>query len=56
MVVVSSSIGVIWGAGSTSIGTTKGALCGRGEISIESFPGPGDEDGIGGVVVLSIQC
>jgi hypothetical protein len=31
----------------------KGALCGRGEISIESKPGPGDDEGNGGVVVVS---
>ena len=31
----------------------NGALCGRGDISIESFPGPGDDDGRGGVVVCS---
>ena len=28
--------------------TLKGALCGKGEMSIESFPG--DDAGIGGVV------
>jgi len=33
--------------------TEKGTLCGSGDISIESFPGPGDDDGRGGVVVLS---
>ncbi len=30
-----------------------GTLCGRGEISIESFPGPGEEEGSGGVVTFS---
>ena len=31
----------------------NGALCGRGDMSIESLTGPGDEEGRGGVVVLS---
>lgn len=38
---------------STSVVTTKGALCGRGDISIDSLQGPGEEDGGGGVVVKS---
>ena len=33
----------------------KGALCGSGDMSIGSFPGPGDEDGTGGVVELSVE-
>ena len=33
----------------------NGILWGRGDISIESLHGPGEEDGIGGVVVLSVQ-
>ena len=40
-----------------SISTLKlenGALCGSGDMSIESLPGPGDEDGRGGVVVCSM--
>ena len=49
----SSSIGVIWGVGSICVVTTNGALWGRGEISIESLPGPGEEDGMGGVTALS---
>ena len=28
----------------------KGALCGKGDMSIESMLGPGDEEGTGGVV------
>lgn len=32
----------------------KGALCGSGDISMGSFPGPGEDDGIGGVVELSV--
>ncbi len=52
---VSSSIGVICGVGSIWVVTTKGALWGRGDISIVSFPGPGEDDGIGGVVVPSAQ-
>lgn len=45
------------GGDSTSIRVTteKGALWGRGEMSIESIPGPGDEDGKGGVVVVSAR-
>lgn len=31
----------------------KGALCGSGDISMGSFPGPGEDDGTGGVVELS---
>ena len=31
----------------------KGALWGKGDISIGSMPGAGDDDGIGGVVVPS---
>lgn len=30
----------------------KGILCGRGEISIESLVGAGDDDGTGGVVTV----
>ena len=32
----------------------KGALCGSGDISMGSFAGPGEDDGIGGVVELSV--
>lgn len=32
---------------------TKGALCGKGDISMESFPGAGEEEGSGGVVTHS---
>jgi hypothetical protein len=31
----------------------KGALCGRGEMSMESGAKPGEEEGIGGVVTPS---
>jgi hypothetical protein len=31
----------------------KGALCGKGEASMASGPAPGDDEGIGGVVVPS---
>lgn len=37
----------------TSICAQCGCLCGRGEISIRSFIGPGEDDGRGGVVTLS---
>lgn len=32
----------------------NGALCGNGDISMESFPGPGEEEERGGVVARSI--
>lgn len=38
----------------TSTCTKCGCLCGRGEMSIRSFSGPGDDDGRGGVVTLSV--
>ena len=31
----------------------KGALCGSGDVSMESIPGPGEDDGGGGVVTHS---
>ena len=34
---------------------TKGTLCGRGEISIESLHGLGEDDSSGGVTILSKQ-
>jgi hypothetical protein len=34
----------------------KGALCGRGEMSMHSFIGPGEDEGRGGVVVFSAEC
>jgi hypothetical protein len=34
----------------------KGVLCGRGEMSMHSFIGPGEDDGRGGVVVFSAEC
>ena len=37
----------------TRLMTAYGALWGRGEMSIESVPVPGDEEGRGGVVVPS---
>lgn len=30
--------------------TWYAALCGNGDMSMESLPGPGDDDGRGGVV------
>ena len=53
---VTSSIGDVSGVGSTRFVTTKGALWGSGEISIESFPGPGEEEGSGGVLARSVPC
>jgi hypothetical protein len=38
----------------TSICAQRGCLWGRGEISMRSFMGPGEDDGRGGVVTLSI--
>ncbi len=52
---MTSSIGDVSGVGSTRVVTMKGALCGSGDISIESFPGPGEEEGRGGVLARSIQ-
>lgn len=31
-----------------------GALWGSGDMSMESFPGPGEEEGIGGVLTHSV--
>ena len=53
---VTSSIGDVSGVESTRVVTTKGALWGSGDISIESFPGPGEEEGSGGVLARSILC
>ena len=55
---VVSSIGVPAGVGDAiSICEEKyGCLWGRGEISILSFNGPGEEEGNGGVVTESISC
>lgn len=39
---------------STSAATTKGALWGSGERSMDSFIGPGEEEGRGGVVTHSV--
>ena len=41
-----------FGVGSMRDSTTKGALCGRGDISIESTS-PGEEEGGGGVRAVS---
>jgi hypothetical protein len=38
-----------------SVCAKKGVLCGRGEMSMHSFNGPGDDDGRGGVVVFSAR-
>lgn len=38
---------------SISVVTAKGALWGRGDMSIESLAGPGDDEGNGGVVIDS---
>ena len=49
---VTSSSGVVIGVGSRVV-TTKGALWGSGDISIESLIGPGEEEGSGGVLARS---
>lgn len=49
-----SSVNVSIGVGSTCVSTTKGVLCGRGDMSIDSYRGPGEEEGGGGVVTLSV--
>jgi hypothetical protein len=52
---VTSSSGVDLGVGDwTSICAKYGCLCGSGEMSIRSFSPPGEEDGRGGVRVLSV--
>lgn len=53
---ISSSTGVETGVGdATSICKEYAALWGRGDISISSVMGPGDDDGNGGVVMESIE-
>lgn len=52
-----NSSGVVSGVGdctSIRVKTLNGALCGSGDMSIESFPGPGEDEGIGGVVMPSV--
>lgn len=53
---ITSSIGDASGVGSTWVVTMKGALWGSGDISIESIPGPGEEEGSGGVLARSVPC
>lgn len=53
---MSSSSGVGSGVGDTMLICARrenGALCGSGEMSIDSLPNPGEEDSIGGVVTPS---
>ena len=47
-------MGEINGVGSTWVVTTKGTLWGSGDISIDSFPGPGEDEGSGGVLARSV--
>ena len=53
-----SSSGVGWGVGDWTwiCATWYGCLWGRGETSIRSCIGPGEEDGRGGVVTDSAKC
>lgn len=52
---VSKMLGVWPGVGDcNSIAAKYGCLCGKGEMSILSSSGPGEEDGIGGVVTQSV--
>jgi len=54
---ITISSGVWPGVGDwTSICAKYGCLWGRGEMSIRSFNGPGEEDGRGGVVTHSAYC
>lgn len=53
---VTSSIGDVSGVGSIRFVATKGALWGSGDISIDSFAGPGEEEGSGGVLAPSVAC
>jgi len=48
-----SFVGVSKGFGSVCVCTTKGALWGRGDMSIDPYRGPGEEEGGGGVVTFS---
>ena len=53
---MSSDTDVVSGVGEgmlTSVMKENGALWGRGEMSMESGPKPGDDEGIGGVVTPS---
>lgn len=50
----SSMVGVNIGVGdATSTCMQKGILCGRGDTSMSSVVGPGDDEGRGGVVTKS---
>lgn len=39
--------------GALAVLAAKEGLCGRGDMSIASGTGPGEEEGIGGVILLS---
>lgn len=53
---LSMSTGVERGVGEvTSIWLQKGALCGRGDMSISSLSWPGEDDGRGGVVTHAAE-
>lgn len=55
---MTSSAVELWAMGESSpmrVAVEKGALCGRGEMSIGSLPGPGEDEGRGGVVMLSVS-
>lgn len=55
--IVTSSSGVDFGVGDwTSICAKYGCLCGRGDMSIRSCKGPGEDDSKGGVVAHSTHC
>ena len=47
------AISGVGGCTVTSVVAIKGVLWGNGDMSIESFPGPGEDDGRGGVVMFS---
>lgn len=49
----SSLLGITSGEGDGAVMYWKGALCGRGEMSMESGTKLGEESGIGGVVTPS---
>lgn len=50
---VSSKVVSVSGVGRISLVRTYGSLCGSGDMSIESLPNAGEEDGTGGVVTPS---
>lgn len=51
--IAASSVISTGGVGIISVARVNGGLCGSGDMSIVSWPYPGEDDGIGGVVTPS---